>query len=107
MQVDIIELMRDGRPLSRDELDSAPRLRGNLIIEFWVEGNVFKRPVQRARLKGLGHGDPPDLVAPIFEPTLLKMTDDRMTLQGIQLLSSEGQVRQVIQEWMVRPRAMN
>lgn len=95
--------MQDGRHLSRDELDGAPRLQGSLIVDTWVEGSVFKRPVQRARLRGAGFGEPPDLLAPIFEPFLLKVTEDRMVLRGVQMLSGGGVTRQVVQEWMVRP----
>jgi hypothetical protein len=103
MKVDVIQLMSEGRSLSRDELDGAPRIHGNLVIEWWTEGNALKRPLQRARLKGFGHGDPPDLVAPIFEPTIGKVTEDRMFIRGVQMISEAGTTRQVIQEWMLRP----
>lgn len=106
MRVDVIELMRNGQPLSRNELYDAPRLAGNLFIAPWVDGSVFNRPVLRARLQGLGHGDPPDLVAPIFDPAILHVSNDRMRLRGVQLVSAEGQTRHVVQEWMVRPATL-
>jgi hypothetical protein len=104
MRVEVIQLMFEGKRLSREELERAPRFFGNLVMDWWTEGNAFKRPIQRVRLKGLGHGTPPDLIAPIFEPALEKVTDDRMVIRGVQVVAASGQTQQVAQEWMLRPR---
>lgn len=102
----LMQLMLNGKALSRDEIDGAPRLRGELVVETWTEGSVFRRPVLRARLTGTGHGEPPDLIAPMFEPTILRIGADRMAIRGVQLISLDGHSRQVIQEWLVRPVAI-
>jgi hypothetical protein len=103
MKFALIRLMKDGRQLSRDELETSERFTGNFVVEVWTEGNSFTRPIKRARLLSLTFGPSYDLLPPLFEPDLLKVTDTRMTLRGFEINVEEGQARQVAQEWLLKP----
>lgn len=105
MQYTLICLLRDGAPLSTDELSSQPRYTGNLLIDIWEQGGAFRRPVRQARLTDPAHGSPRDLLPPLFEPQLVKMTDTRMTLEGIEIKVVEGNPRYYRQSWLLRGAA--
>lgn len=104
MKVAIIRTMRDGLALSRAELLEAPRLAGELVLEPWSEQNVFARPIKRARLISTlpGTGDI-DIAAPLFEPELIKVRDNKLTLVGHEIHSENGIARHVLQVWLVKP----
>ena len=70
-----------------------------------MEGNVFKRPVRYARLMMQNHMIPADIIAPLFEPTIIKMTTQQMTLVGYQIGSREGAPVHYMQSWAVRMTA--
>lgn len=103
MKFVLIQLMKAGQQLSRDELEASQRFTGNFVVDVWAEGNSFTRPIKRARLLSLEFGPPYDLLPPLFEPDLLKVTDTRMTLRGFEINVEEGQARQVAQEWLLKP----
>lgn len=103
MKFALICLMKDGVKLSREELETAERHTGNFTVEFWTEGNSFGRPIKRARLLSLAFGPSYDVLPPLFEPDLLKVSDTRMTLRGFEINAEEGQAKQVAQEWLLKP----
>ena len=103
MKVAIIRTMSEGIALSKAELMNAPRHQGQLLVEDWADSNAFTRPIRRARLilpmQGIGDID---VVAPLFEPALVKVRDKRMTLVGHEI-HAEGEItRHVFQVWLVR-----
>lgn len=76
----LISRYRNGILLSREELQDAERHTGTLLVEDWVEGNLFGRPVRVARLKpNLGSAQTAS-IPPLFEPVILKMTESRLVL---------------------------
>ena len=103
MKVAIIRTMHEGIPLSKAELIGAPRHQGQLLVEDWADSNAFARQIRRARLISLmqGVGDV-DVVAPLFEPALIKVRDERMTLVGHEIHADKGVARHVFQVWLVR-----
>lgn len=103
MKVAIIRTMHEGIPLSKGELNGAPRHRGQLLIEDLADANTFGRPIRLARLisPAQGVGDI-DVVAPLFEPALIKVRDERMTLVGHEIHADKGVTRHVFQVWLVR-----
>jgi hypothetical protein len=104
MKVAIIRTMQDGVALSRAELLEAPRLTGHLYLDDSPEQNVFARPVRWARLISTvqGTGDI-DVAAPLFEPQLIKVRNNRMTLVGHEIHADTGVAHHVIQVWLVQP----
>lgn len=104
MKVAIIRTMHDGIALTKSELLAAPRHHGRLLLEDWSESYLFGRPVRRARLisnlQGIGDID---VVAPLFEPELVKVGDARLTFVGHEVPSIEGTVWHVMQVWLVKP----
>ncbi len=105
MHFKLICLYKDGVLLDKDALaESAPHI-GNLVIEDWVDGSTFKRPVQHARLLTDAHSIPTDIIPPLFEPTVIKMSAHQMTLQGHQIGTRDGVPVHYIQAWAVRMTA--
>lgn len=98
----LICLLKHGVPLSAGDLANVKRFTGNLVVEDWIQGGSFGRAIRQSRLLSTTHGANNDLLAPLFEPVLLKMTDTRMTLQGYELESGDGGVRYCRQDWLLK-----
>jgi hypothetical protein len=104
MKVTLICLMKQGRHLSRDELEAAERHAGNFVVDDWMEDGIFKRPVQRARLLSTEQGAASDVIPPLFEPAFVRVNDTRMTLRGLEIAVQDGHSQQVVaQEWLLKP----
>jgi hypothetical protein len=76
----MICLYQDGVQIDKDKLAETPAHVGNLVIEDWIEGSAFKRPVRYARLLTSDHLIPSDIIPPLFEPDILKMTSKRTAI---------------------------
>lgn len=98
----LVCLYAHGVLLSREELVEQPVHTGNLIIEHWVEGSVFNRPVRRARLLTIGQSVPVDVLSPLFEPTLTKMSSQQLVFGGLEIVSRGGVTAHVVQSWLIR-----
>jgi len=105
MHFKLICLYKDGAPLSKDTLAEMPTHVGNLVIDDWVEGNTFKRAVRYARLLTETHLIPADIIPPLFEPTIIKMTANQLTLQGYQIGTRDGAPVHYMQSWAIRMTA--
>lgn len=102
MHFKLICLYKNGALLSKDALAEMPSHVGNLIIEDWVERNAFKRPVRYARLLTETHLIPADIIPPLFEPVVIKITANQMTLQGYQIGTRDGAAVHYMQSWVIR-----
>lgn len=99
----LICLHRNGVPLTPEELAQAPRYTGNLIIEDWNQGGVFGRAVRQARLLDMTIPQAPrDLLARLFDPHLVRMTNTQMTLHGYQIHAETGTAVHYAQCWALR-----
>lgn len=96
-------LHREGVALSKLELSQAETYAGNLVINEWGEGNAFGRTVRRARLLTTDHSVQTDILPPLFDPMLVKMTGQRMTLHGYQIHNWQGKAVHYAQVWLVKP----
>jgi hypothetical protein len=101
----MICLYQDGVQIDKDKLAESPSFTGNLVVEDWIEGSAFKRPVRYARLLTSDHLIPSDIIPPLFEPDILKMTTTQMTLQGHQISTQDGVATHCLQAWVVRMTA--
>jgi hypothetical protein len=98
MKVAIVRGMHEDSPLSKAELMGPPWHRGQLLVEDLADDNAFERPIRRARRISptQGTGDI-DVVTPLFEPALIKVRDERMTLVGDEIHAENGTTRRVFQ----------
>lgn len=96
-------LYRNGIALTADELAAAPSYSGNLVIRYWSmeQGSM---PTKRARLLDMSHPkNHTDIVRPLFEPDLIKMTDKQMILRGYEIQSdADLVVAHYLQYWALR-----
>jgi hypothetical protein len=101
----LICLNRNGVALSAQEVAESPKYSGNLVIEDWHQGGRFGRFIRQARLLDMAIPTTPrDIIPPLFDPQLVRMTDNQMTLQGYQIHadSKTGAALQFLQCWVVR-----
>lgn len=98
----MICLYQDGVQIDKDKLAESPSFTGNLVVEDWIEGSAFKRPVRQARLLTETHLIPSDIIPPLFEPDVIKITGSQMTLQGHQIGTRDGVAVHYMQAWVIR-----
>lgn len=105
MKVRIVELFSEGIRLPRESvLDRAPVV-GELTVDIMAT-EVFsgQRQVSAARLQ-IAYGARrimADIIPPLFQVSLLRMTSGGFVLRGIQLSNSSEGIRQFAQEWWAR-----
>lgn len=92
----------DGRRLSRDEQSQRSPVVGNLVIRDWTGSNGFKRAVRIAELKSVVSWTP-DALKPLFDPSVVKMTDSGFLIVGTELDCRGGEMFETLQGWWCRP----
>lgn len=99
----LICLYRNGVSLTLEDLEQGLRYTGDLIIEDWHQGGTFGCNVRQARLLDMTTPTAPrDLLAPLFDPHLVPMTNTQMTLHGDQIHAETGAVVHYVQCWVPR-----
>jgi len=99
----LICLHRNGVVLTPEALEQEPRYTGNLIIEDWHQAGTSGRAVRQARLLDMTIPKAPrDLLAPLFDPQLVRMTNAQMTLHGYQINAEDGTAVHYAQCWVLR-----
>lgn len=108
MKYAVVQLFENGIRRPRDEATVAAPEVGELTVtdyEHYSTNNpdlvtrqrvahltaMYNRTVRR------------DLFHPLFDPVLVKMTRGGFVLRGMQIDARDGTVREVVQEWWVRP----
>ena len=105
MKFKLKALHHNGIVLTSEELADAPRYVGNLVVEDWPQGGTFGRFIRQARLLDMTiPATPRDIIPPLFEPQIVKMTDNQMTLHGYQIHvdAETGAIRHYAQSWVLR-----
>lgn len=75
------------------------------MVEDWPQGGTHGRYIRQARLLDMTIPTMPrDLIPPLFEPQIVKMTDNQMTLHGYQIHvdAETGSIRHYAQSWVLR-----
>lgn len=93
-----------GAKIPREELlNVAPKV-GELVIQDWREGNAENRALRVAYLKEDLENKKPQLLLPLFEPVVVRMTTKGFLLKGYQIDSkgSGEELVQYVQGWWVR-----
>jgi hypothetical protein len=99
----LICLYRNGVVLAPDDLEQEPRYAGNLIIEDCHQVGMVRRATRQARLLDMSVPQAPrDLLAPLFDPQLVRMTNTQMTLHGYQIRAEDGTAVHYAQSWVLR-----
>lgn len=99
----VVETHRNGVRLTRQEVQEAIACVGTLVVEDWREGNYARRALRVARLMTDKLNQRPQLLLPLFDPVLVRMTDSGFLLLGYQIESGPGrEVAEHVQGWWVR-----
>ena len=89
--------------LPENELADQPTYSGNLVVTDWTERSVFKRAIRCARLLTVDHSIKVDILPPLFEPVLVKVTGRQITLHGYQIHTWQGKAVHYAQVWVLQP----
>ena len=102
MLVEVTLMRKHGLRLLEGEL--APPVRGELGVSFQGTNPDDKRPLRVATLRSVqGVAEHRiDLLLPLFDPRIVSITDQRITLTGIELNSEAGRVSEFVQVWRCR-----
>jgi len=99
----LICLYRNGVALTPDDLEQEPRYTGNLVVEDCYQVGTVGRAARQARLLDMSVPQAPrDLLAPLFDPQLVRMTNTQMTLHGYQIRAEDGATVHYAQSWVLR-----
>jgi hypothetical protein len=100
MQFRVVQLYALGVRRPRDELRADPGITGTVLVRDWADGCSEMRPVKIAdvvRYAGLSSERP--LLPRLFDVVLLRSTSKGVLLRGFEMVSEDGKLVQVIQEW--------
>lgn len=98
----LIRLHDAGVPIDKRLLGDAHVHSGNLVIDHWLEGSTFNMPVLRARLLSTAHGAAADVIAPLFNPCIVKMTNSQLTISGVEIVVHSGKSVHYSQSWLLK-----
>ena len=70
----VVQTHRKGVRLSREEIQAATPVVGNLILSDWLQGNASNRAIRVAKLMHPTVEYHPTLFQTIFDPVLVRMT---------------------------------
>ena len=102
MEAAITPLRVAGIRLKQDEFAVAPKINGELVMKDWPGNNAFRRPIRVARLYPAGrHTFAPQLLPPLFDAQVLRITESQLFISGIENLSDGQKIREIAQTWMV------
>jgi hypothetical protein len=102
MKFSVIQLREKGVRLGRDAIAAAEPLRGQLVIDDFVEGNNEKRPLRQANIYEQLSSCRRGILPPLFEPQIIRMTDRWFLLNGWQIEVEGKACVHYRQEWLVR-----
>lgn len=99
----VVQPHSQGVRLPRAEIRAAEPIIGQLEITDWLEGSAAGRAIRIARLKHPQLNHHPQLLNPLFDPQIVRMTTLGFLLVGMQVhVTSEGQATETAQGWWVR-----
>lgn len=100
MKVRVVQLMSNGCRRPREECRTDRGLNGILAVTDFATGNPENRPLRMASLsEPYGLGVKRELVAPLFDVELLRITSKGLLLRGFQISTSGNVSAQYAQEW--------
>lgn len=99
----VVQTHRHGVRLSRDEIRAAEAIVGKLEITDWLQGSAAGRAIRVAKLTHPTVDYFPQLLNPLFDPRIVRMTGQGFLLVGLQI-HTDGQMKAIeaAQGWWVR-----
>lgn len=98
----VVQTHRNGVRFSREDVRAAIPALGNLVLSDWLQGNAANRAIRVANLKHPSVEYYPNLLQPIFDPVLVRMTKIGFLLVGTEY-HLEGEVCiESVQGWWCR-----
>jgi hypothetical protein len=85
MLFSVVQTRLTGVRLTREEIAAAAPLVGRLSIHDWQKGNSSGRALRVATLRHPSISYQADLLLPIFDPVIVRMTDAGFLLIGWQI----------------------
>jgi hypothetical protein len=102
MLLSVVQTRRNGARLTREEIEARAPVVGRLTIYDWREGNSAGRALRVARLNHPTISYSPELLLPLLDPALVRMTDAGFLLVGYEIESAGDRVAEHLQGWWVR-----
>ncbi len=102
MLFSVVQTHRNGIRLSREDVRAAAPVLGNLVLSDWLQGNAANRAIRVAKLKHPSIAYHPDLLQPIFDPVLVRMTKVGFLLVGTEYRLEDGACVESVQGWWAR-----
>ena len=102
MHFSAVQTRRNGARFTREEIEVSTPVVGRLTICDWREGNSACRALRVARLNHPTISYSPELLLPLLEPALVRMTDAGFLLVGYEIESAGDRVAEHVQGWWVR-----
>jgi hypothetical protein len=99
----VVLMFKEGIRIPADTLRTATPTVGRLVIDDWREGNAERRALRVARLKHPTICYSPELLHPLFDPTVIRCDKRGMVLIGFENHAQpDCRVVQVVQQWWLR-----
>lgn len=102
MLFSIVKTHQKGVRLTRAEVLAAMPTVGNLVLSDWLQGNAANRAIRVANLKHPSVEYYPDLLQPLFDPVLVRMTKAGFLLIGNEIHAERGETIEFVQGWWAR-----
>jgi hypothetical protein len=104
MKLKLEALYLNSTVLLPEALTDAPCCVGNLVIEDWPQGGMFGRFIRKARfLEMTSPTTLRDIIPPLFEPQIVTMRENQMTVHGYQIHvdAETGAIRHHVRSWVL------
>lgn len=103
MLFSVVETHHQGIRRSREEIRAAEPILGQLEISDWLSGNASGRALRVAYLKHPAISYHQQLLHPLFDPAIVRMTSSGFLLVGMQIhTNAQIQAIEMQQGWWVR-----
>jgi hypothetical protein len=104
MRYAVVQTRRLGRRLTAQAIREAQPIVGELLVSDWREGSSSNRALRVAKLKTTDPLRENDLIHPLFDPVLVRVTADFMVLVGIEVnCDADHEPVDHAQGWLIRP----
>ncbi len=103
MLFSVVQTRLSGVRLTREEIAAVAPLVGRLSIHDWLTGNTAGRALRVATLRHPTTSYHTDLLLPIFDPVMVRMTGEGFLLVGWQIETlPDNRTAEHSQGWWVR-----
>lgn len=98
----VVQTHRKGVRLTRGQIRTAEPAVGQLVVSDWPQGSSANRAIRVAYLKHPTIEYYPNLVNPLFDPVLVRMSKLGFLLVGSEIYSEAGESVEYVQGWWAK-----